>query len=98
MNLKHDDDELNFTIHQRSLYRQTSQTAHRQSDIDHITPQRGAATLSDAERSSRQFRSGRGPGLFIEDKFLDTAINGHKIYLGAEWRPLLAQRPANSVS
>jgi len=80
MNLKHDDDELNFTIHQRSLYGQTVKPLTVRAIIDHITKrQRGAATLSDAERSFlADFGADKDPGAFIEDAFLQAAINGGK--------------------
>jgi len=79
MNLKHDDDELNFTIDQRSLYGQTVKPLTVRAIIDHITPQRGAATLSDAERNFLvNFGAAEDPGLFIEDDFLDAAINDGK--------------------
>jgi hypothetical protein len=80
MNLKHDEDELNFTIHQRSLYGQTVKPLTVRAIIDHITMrQRGAATLSDAERSFlADFGAAKDPGTFIEGAFLDAAINGGK--------------------
>jgi len=66
MNLKHDYDELNFTIHQclPSLSGQTVKPLTVRAIIDHITMrQRGAATLSDAERSFlADFGAAEDPG------------------------------------
>ena len=83
MNLKRNDDELNFTIHQRrlpSLSGRTPTPLTVRAIIDHITiRQRGAATLSDAERSFlADFGVADDPGAFIEDKFLRAAINDGK--------------------
>jgi hypothetical protein len=81
MNSKHDDGELNFTIHQRSLYGQTVKPLTVRAIIDHSTMrQRGAATLSDAERSFlADFEVAKDPGAFIEDAFLQAAINGKRL-------------------
>ena len=82
MNLKHDDDELNFTIHQPSLYGQTViKPLTVRAIIDHITKrQRGARTPSDAERSFlAKFGAAKDdPGGFIENSFLDAAFDGGK--------------------
>jgi hypothetical protein len=72
------DDELNFTIHQRSLYEygQTVKPLTVRAIIDHLTRRRGAATLSDAERSFLgNFGANEDPGAFIENEFLQAAIN-----------------------
>lgn len=76
-----DNDELNFTVHQRLLYGQTVKPLTVRAIIDHIRirRQRGAAALSDAERSFlADFGTAEDPGAFIEDAFLEAAINDGK--------------------
>jgi hypothetical protein len=80
MNLRHDDDKLNFVIHQPDVYGETVQPLTVRAIVDHITTrQRAAPPLSDAERGFlADFAVAEDPGLFIEDSFLQTAIEGGK--------------------
>ena len=76
-------DELNFTIHQRrlsSLIGQTPTPLTVRAIIDHITMrQRGATTLShDERRFLVDFGAAKDPGAFIEEEFLQAAINDGK--------------------
>jgi hypothetical protein len=63
MNLKHDDDELNFTIHQPSLYGQTViKPLTVRAIIDHITKrQRGARTHTLTKGSISHWPDLHGP-------------------------------------
>ena len=83
MNSKHDDDKLNFTIHQRlpsSLHVETVNPLTVRAIIDHLTKrQRAASALSDAERKFlTDFAATQDPGAFIEDACLPAAINDGK--------------------
>ena len=84
MNSKHDDDKLNFTIHQRlpsSLLVETVNPLTVRAIIDHLTKlQRAASALSDAERKFlADCTAAEDHGAFIiEDEFLPAAINDGK--------------------
>jgi hypothetical protein len=82
MKLRHDDDELNFTIYQRlpSLNGQTVKPLTVRAIMDHITRrQRAAAALSDAERGFlADLAAAEDPGVFIEDSFLQAAVEDGK--------------------